>query len=121
MSDNPNVEERTPEPPVDLVGLGQKLLGEARESSGRSALTLTPSEGGPLKQTLIALCAGTELTEHPSPGPATIHVIEGRGTLRCGDETLEVAAGQWAPIPLDQHGLTADEDLVAMLTVVPNP
>lgn len=120
MSDNENVIERTPTPPVDLTEIGQQMLDEARESSGRSAVTLTPSDGGPLKQTLLALCAGTELAEHPSPGPATIHVIAGTGTLRWGGETLQVTAGQWAPIPLDKHGLTADEDLVALLTVVSN-
>ncbi|HSK24063.1 MAG TPA: cupin domain-containing protein [Egicoccus sp.] len=118
MSDNPNVNERTPTPPVDLAEIGQQLLGEARESSGRSAVTLTPSDGGPLKQTLIALTAGSELTEHPSPGPAAIHVLEGAGTLRWGDESSRLIAGQWAPLPLDKHGLSAEEDLVALLTVV---
>jgi quercetin dioxygenase-like cupin family protein len=120
MSDNPNVSERTPTPPVDLAEVGNQLLDEARESSGRSAVTLTPSDGGPLKQTLIALSAGTELAEHPSPGPAAIHVLQGAGTLRFGDETVRLTAGQWAPLPLDKHGLSADEDLVALLTVVPN-
>lgn len=121
VSDNENVAERTPTPPVDLADIGRRLLDEARGASGRSAVTLTPSDGGPLKQTLIALCAGSELSEHPSPGPAAIQVIQGAGTLRWGGDTLQVSAGQWAPIPLDKHGLSAEEDLIALLTVVPNP
>ena len=121
MSDNPNVSERTPTPPVDLAEVGKQLLSEARESSGRAAVTLTPSDGGPLKQTLIALSAGTELGEHPSPGPSAIHVLEGAGTLSWGDGTQRLTAGEWAPLPLDKHGLSAEEDLVALLTVVSVP
>ena len=121
MSANENVNARTPTPPVDLADIGAKLMSEARERSGRSAVTLTPSDGGPLKQTLVALCAGSELTEHPSPGPAAIHVLQGSGTLTWHGEELRVTAGTWAPIPLEKHGLSADEDLLALLTVVPNP
>ncbi|MFA9432201.1 cupin domain-containing protein [Egicoccus sp. AB-alg2] len=121
-SANPNVSERTPRPPVDLQEVGGNLMEEARKhDAGRSALTLTPSEGGPLKQTLLALCAGQELTEHPSPGPAAIQVLSGAGRLRLGDEEVRLTAGTWAPIPLEKHGLHADEDLLALLTVVPNP
>ncbi|MFA9447115.1 cupin [Egicoccus sp. AB-alg6-2] len=117
-SDNPNVEERTPKPPVDLEAVGAELMQEARDKSGRSAVTLTPSDGGPLKQTLIALCAGEELTEHPSPGPAAIQVISGTGSLTHGGASTRLTPGTWAPIPLDKHGLAAEDDLLAILTVV---
>jgi len=121
VSQNANVADRTPQPPVNLNEVGAKLMSEAREhDAGRSAVTLTPSDGGPLKQTLIALCAGAELSEHPSPGPAAIHVLTGTGTLTHGGEELSISAGSWAPIPLEKHGLRADEDLLALLTVVPN-
>jgi quercetin dioxygenase-like cupin family protein len=118
MSGNPNVEDRTPRAPVELAELGRRLLDEARvHSNGRSALTLTPSDGGPLKQTLLAIRAGRVLDDHPAPGPATIHVLEGVATVT-GEEDQRLEAGHWAPIPRDPHGVRAEEDLVALLTVV---
>ncbi|WP_130650987.1 cupin domain-containing protein [Egicoccus halophilus] len=119
-SSNPNVDERTPTPPVDLQEVGTQLMEEARgHDSGRAALTLTPTGGGPLKQTLLALCAGQGLAEHPSPGPATIQVLTGVGTLTSGGDELRLTPGSWAPVPLDRHAVSAEEDLLALLTVVP--
>jgi quercetin dioxygenase-like cupin family protein len=118
MSDNPNVAERTPGFPARLEELGARLLDEARsQTNGRSALTLTPSEGGPLKQTLLAIRAGGELQEHPAPGPSSILVLSGRGSMtsEAGDVALD--AGCWAPVPTEPHRVHADEDLVALLTV----
>ena len=122
MSQNPNVEERTPETPVGLDELGRKLLDEAGgNDNGRAALTLTPSQGGPLKQTILAIRAGNQLAEHTAPGPASIHVLEGAATLLVGGDETSLATGTWAPIPLQKHALRAEEDCVALLTVVPNP
>lgn len=118
MSDNPNVDERTPATPVALADIGQQLLDEAGgNANGRSALTLTPAQGGPLKQTLLAIKAGQELTEHPAPGPATIQVLEGTAIVT-GAAELRIGAGQWAPIPEALHGVRAEDDVVALLTVV---
>jgi hypothetical protein len=59
VSDNPNVDQRTPSVSIDLAEVGRSLLGEAGANDdgrsaltltpGRSALTLTPAVGGPLK------------------------------------------------------------------------
>lgn len=122
MSENPNVEERTPDSPVSLGELGSSLLDEAKANdNGRAALTLTPSLGGPLKQTVLALRAGHELAEHPAPGPATIHVLQGTARLIAGGGETSLSAGVWAPVPQERHALRADDDTVAILTVVPNP
>jgi quercetin dioxygenase-like cupin family protein len=118
MTQNPNVEARTPQPPVDLDTLGRQLLQEARTNdNGRSALTLTPAEGGPLKQTLLAITAGNALAEHAAPGSATIQVLQGAATVT-GEGEQRLDAGQWSPIPRTRHGVRADEDVVALLTVV---
>jgi quercetin dioxygenase-like cupin family protein len=118
MSDNPNVAERTPEMPARLEELGSRLLDEARsQSNGRSAITLTPSDGGPLKQTLIAVQAGSELQEHPAPGPSSIFVLSGSGTLTSGDGEVALESGCWAPVPTEPHRVRANDDLVALLTV----
>jgi quercetin dioxygenase-like cupin family protein len=118
MSDNPNVAERTPDTPARLEELGARLLDEARShGNGRSALTLTPSEGGPLKQTLLAIQAGSDLQEHPAPGPSSLLVLSGSATMSSGDGEVTLEAGCWAPVPTEPHSVHADEDLVALLTV----
>lgn len=119
MSENPNVDERTPEPPVSLTDAGASLLDEARSNdNGRAALTLTPAPGGPLKQTLLALTAGHELSEHPTPGPASLHVLEGSATLIVGEDDTAASAGTWLVIPREPHRLRAEQDTLALLTVV---
>lgn len=114
---NENVEERTPSLPVDLSELGSRLLDEARDAdSGRAAVTLTPSDGGVLKQTLIAVRAGEEVGPEHWNGPASIQVLQGKATLTDGDDPLP--AGSWNVIGEDVS-INADDDLVALLTVSP--
>ena len=50
-------------------------------------------------------------------GSATL--LRGSATLRWGGTSLTVPAGHWAVIPEEQHGLHADEDTLALLTVAP--
>ena len=120
MSENPNVEERTPDAPVDTRQVAEQLLSEAEENgNGRAALTLTPTSGGPLKQTLLALRADHELSEHTAPGPATVYVLQGSAVLRVGDQETPLEQGQWAAIPRDLHTLRAVDDSVCLLTVAP--
>lgn len=87
------------------------------QRSGRLARTLTPGAHAPLKQTLIALEAEHHLQDHRAPGHATIQVLVGHVRLTVGDDEVELAAGTWATIPPQVHGLAADEDSVALLTV----
>lgn len=114
---NENVQERTPSLPVDLHQLASRLKDEAMDADdGHSALTLTPSSGGALKQTLVAVRAGEALGPDHWNGPATIQVIEGKATLTDSDEP--VVAGGWTVIGTSVS-VNADDDLVALLTVAP--
>jgi quercetin dioxygenase-like cupin family protein len=88
-----------------------------QQASGRLARTLSPGAGAPLKQTLLALRAGHRLQDHRAPGQATIEVLAGRVRLTIGDDEVLLDAGSWAPIPDEVHGLVADADCVALLTV----
>ena len=110
-----------PTEPIDLGRVGDELLDEARDmASGRAARTLTPGAHAPLKQTLVALREGVELSEHDTNGPATIHVLRGRATLPAVDgRALELGAGEWVVIPDVRHSLVAGEDCLALITVVP--
>lgn len=104
--------------PLDLRGVAEVLLTEARRSpSGRSARTLTPGAGVPLKQTLLALTAGAQLSDHVAPGPATLFVLEGEVALTRGEQRRDLTPGMWTPIPRELHGLEALTDAVALLTV----
>ena len=111
-----------PDGPLALERARRELLEQAAaSSSGRSARTLTPGDGAQLSQTLLALRAGRSLREHTAPGPATLLVLTGSGALTVGDRRIELRDGDWAQIPDEQHGLHADTDLVALLTVVTSP
>lgn len=70
-----------------------------------------------LRQTLIALTAGTVLGEHESPGEATLQVIEGRVVVRADSDQWEVGVGDHAVLPPQRHDLAALADSVVLLTV----
>jgi quercetin dioxygenase-like cupin family protein len=107
----------TTDAPIDLHVLAGELLGKATsEHSGRAARTLPHPVDG-LRQTVIALQADAELSEHESPGPATLLVIRGRVRLVADQDSVTLGAHQISPIPNRRHSLHADEDSVVMLSV----
>jgi quercetin dioxygenase-like cupin family protein len=102
---------------VDLQALQDELAQRAaKEHSGRAARTLpNPVDG--LRQTVIALRAGTQLGEHDSPGPASLLVLRGRVRLVAGDEVIEMGPHELSPVPDRRHSLHADEDTVVLLSI----
>lgn len=117
----PRRDPETPDGPVDIAAEADALLAQARtQSSGRQSRTLTPGAGAGLSQTLLALTSGTVLEDHRAPGPATIHVISGELTLTVDGNETRLDAGTWSTIPQVSHGLRADTDATALLTVAPH-
>ncbi|MGY2084303.1 LuxR family transcriptional regulator [Blastococcus sp. SYSU DS0539] len=107
----------TTDAPIDLHALAGELLEKATsEDVGRAGRTLPHPVDG-LRQTVIALRADAELSEHESPGAATILVIRGRVRLVAGEQTVSLAAHEISPIPDRRHSLHADEDSVVLLSV----
>jgi quercetin dioxygenase-like cupin family protein len=102
--------------PIDLQELSDDLLRQATSTTAQRAARTLPHPVDGLRQTVIALAAGAELTEHESPGPATLHVLRGRVRL-VARHTVELAAGQLAPIPDERHSLAAEENAVVLLSV----
>lgn len=103
---------------VSLPVVVDELLQEARAaSSGRSSRTVRGHTEHSLRHTVIALAAGHVLSDHESPGEATIQVLHGAVRLTTADGEWRGVAGDLVDIPGIRHGLTADEDAAVMLTV----
>lgn len=103
---------------LSLDALAREHLERAGSSSaGRSATTVYGGHDQVLRQTLVALTAGTSLTEHDNPGEATLIVQRGRVRLHSGDNTWEGRTNDLLIIPHARHSLEAVEDSAVLLTV----
>jgi hypothetical protein len=85
-----------------LDAMVRELLERARGGSGgRAAETVVGGHEKVLRQTVIALVAGSALGDHENPGEATVHVLAGR--VRLAPETTSGTAGRaifsWCPTP----------------------
>ena len=104
---------------VSLSELAEEQLEIARSSkSGRSAHTVHGGHDHRLRQTLIALAAGRDLSEHHSPGETTLQVLRGRVRLATDEAGGEGKVGDLLVVPRERHGLHAIEDSVILLTVL---
>lgn len=105
-------------PMKSLHELGQELLTRAHEaSSGRAAATLNADHHS-LKQLVLALRAGSALSEHENPGQATLQLLSGTATVSTAEMTWHGSAGDYLVIPDRKHDLRAVSDTVVMLTFV---
>ncbi|AZM76105.1 LuxR family transcriptional regulator [Streptomyces sp. KPB2] len=103
---------------LSLDALAREHLEQAAaSSSGRSATTVHGGHELVLRQTLLALTAGTTLAEHENPGEATVQVLRGRVRLTSGDDSWEGRTGDLILIPPARHSLDALEDSAILLTV----
>ena len=104
---------------ISLTALARQHLATARAaSSGRSAHTVYGGHEHALRQTLLALTAGSSLDEHESPGEATLQVLQGRVRVTNSQSGWDGVPGDHIVIPRTRHGLHAIEDSVVLLTVV---
>lgn len=101
---------------MTLESVGTDQLEAARQSSsGRSAKTL--HSGHRLRQTLIAMTAGTRLAEHQSPGDATLLCLRGRVTLNMPAGPVTIPEGALLDVPAQRHDVVAEQDSMIILTV----
>lgn len=101
-----------------LTALARQQLELAVQApSGRSAQTVYGGHENALRQTVIALAAGSTLHEHESPGEATVHVLTGRVRLTCGTNAWEGSRGDLLFVPPARHALEALEASAVLLTV----
>jgi len=103
---------------ITLLALARHQLETALAApSGRSAHTVYGGHEHVLRQTLVALRAGSVLQEHENPGEATLHVLRGRVTLAAGETVWNGLAGDLIIVPDARHAVEAIEDSVVLLTV----
>lgn len=97
----------------------EELAAACAASAGRAARTVFGGHEHALRQTVIALRAGSALDEHENPGEATVHVLTGRVELTAGEDSWQGRQGDLLIVPDAPHGLRAVEDAVVLLTAVP--
>jgi quercetin dioxygenase-like cupin family protein len=101
---------------LEAIARAQARLAAAA-SSGRSAETVYGGHEHALRQTVLALTAGSSLSEHENPGEATVQVLHGRVRLTAGEVTWEGRPGDLLVVPDARHALEAVEDSAILLTV----
>jgi len=102
---------------LSLDALAREQLECAKDaSSGRCSSTVFGGHEHVLRQTVVALKEGASLTEHNSPGEATIIVLSGRVRLVAGSTDWEARKGDLLIIPPERHSLEALKDTVIVLT-----
>jgi quercetin dioxygenase-like cupin family protein len=105
---------------LSLVAAARQALEQARSApTGRSASTLYGGHEHALRQTVIALRAGSALHEHENPGEATVQVLTGRVQLSTDSTVWDGRQGDLLIVPDQRHRLNAVEDSTILLTAVP--
>jgi quercetin dioxygenase-like cupin family protein len=105
---------------LSLEALGREQLEAAgRSKAARSATTVVGGHEHVMRQTLVALKAGAELSEHENPGEATLYCLHGRVDLSTDEDTWQARSGDLVEIPQARHSVKAVEDSIVLLTAVP--
>ena len=97
----------------------EQMASAATASSGRSARTVYGGHEHVLRQTVIALTAGSSLSEHDNPGDTTILVLSGRVRLVVGENSWEGRESDLLLIPSARHSLLAVDDATVLLSAAP--
>ncbi|MEG0053607.1 MAG: cupin domain-containing protein [Comamonas sp.] len=66
----------------------------------------------------LVLMAGKRLPAHQTPGEMTLQCIEGQLTIKLGEDSHSLTAGQMLFLPAGtMHALKAEQDSSALLTI----
>ena len=107
---------------LSLDALVRELMKAAAAApAGRSARTVYGGHEHVLRQTLMALTAGSSMSEHENPGEATVQVLRGRVRLVADAVSWEGRDGDLLIVPQARHTLHAVEGAAVLLTVAKLP
>lgn len=95
----------------------QQIEAALAAGSGRAADTVFGGHEKVLRQTVMALTAGTQMSEHRNPGEATVYVLRGCVRLHAGNESWQGKSGDLLIVPDGLHSLEAEEDSAILMTV----
>ena len=69
--------------------------------------------------TLFAFDTGQRLSEHTSPYDATVHILDGTGTMTIGGEKVTARTGEMVIMPANiPHDVQADERFKMLLIMI---
>ncbi|MBF6347848.1 MULTISPECIES: cupin domain-containing protein [Nocardia] len=101
-----------------VEAMARELLQRANAvPARRAAATMYGGHEHRLRQTVVALAAGTALGEHENPGEATVLVLHGRVQLHTAGASWDGRHGDLLIVPQARHSLEAIDDAVVLLTV----
>ncbi|MEW5764221.1 MAG: cupin domain-containing protein [Acidobacteriota bacterium] len=101
-----------------LTPIAQDLTRQIQFAE-RGIVSKTLYDSPALKLVLFCFEEGQTLSEHTAPFEAVIHVVEGKATVRLGDEDHEAAPGSVYVMPKGLvHAVQAAGRFVFLLTLV---
>jgi quercetin dioxygenase-like cupin family protein len=107
---------------LSLDALAREQMNAATAAqAGRRARTVYGGHEHVLRQTLMALTAGSLMSEHENPGEATVQVLHGRVRLVADAVEWEGHDGDLLIVPQTRNTLHALEDAAVLLTVAKLP
>lgn len=101
---------------LDISGELKKLREEMGDAHDKRGVALTKERG--LRLVLTALRSGAKMDEHQAPGPALVHVLEGRVRVGLDGEEVELGVGDAVVFDSEvRHGVEAMEDSAILITI----
>ena len=95
----------------------QQLEAALNSTNGRAADTVFGGHEKVLRQTVIAMKAGVQHSEHLNPGEATLFVLQGCIRLVSGNASWQGKVGDLLIVPDGLYSVDAEEDSVFLFTV----
>ena len=90
----------------------------ATEYAGDAIVSKSLVENDHHKIILFTLSAGQELSEHTASVPASIHILEGEGTVELAGEEHAARPGMLYYMPAElKHAVRAPNELAFLLTM----
>jgi quercetin dioxygenase-like cupin family protein len=103
---------------TSLEALARQQIKSARSAGGgHAADTVFGGHEKVLRQTVIGMVEGAQLSEHENPGEATVLVLSGHVRLVAGDVSWIGRRDDLIIVPDSRHSLEALEDSAILLTV----